>query len=257
MKNAHIVSPFYIDQPVPRLAEIAHPGADVQQPPLDAADTQGRLSLIHELIADAVARAGAADERPVVVSGDCCATIGVMAGLQRAGIEPHFLWLDAHGDFNTWETSPSGFLGGMPLAMIVGRGELRMPPAVGLTSLPEERVTLVDGRDLDPEERIALAGSKVRHVRNAAALVEGGLPDGPLYVHFDTDILPAEEAPAMNYPVPGGPPSPVIRALFERLDATDRVVACSMSAWNPALDEDGSTERLCLDLFSVLTGEGR
>lgn len=61
-------------------------------------------------------------------------------GLQRAGIDPNLIWFDAHGDFNTWETTSSGFPGGMPLAMIVGKGEQTMPEAVGLRDLPEGQV---------------------------------------------------------------------------------------------------------------------
>ncbi len=56
-------------------------------------------------------------------AGDCVASLGVAAGLQRAGIEPSVAWLDAHGDFNTWETTPSGFMGGMPLAVLAGLGD--------------------------------------------------------------------------------------------------------------------------------------
>ena len=60
------------------------------------------------------------------------------------------MWLVSHGDFNTWETTPSGFLGGMPLAMLTGRGDQRMLEAVGLDPLADNQVWLSDARDLDP-----------------------------------------------------------------------------------------------------------
>ncbi len=254
MHNRTIVSPFYLEEPVERLVEMAPDDWTVQRPVLTGSDVQARLSQIHAPLALAVDAALREGERPVVLSGDCCVTIPVVAGLQRAGLSPTLIWFDAHGDFNTWETSPSGFLGGMPLAMIAGRGEMRMPEAVGMTPLAEEDIILVDARNLDREEQAALEASKVVHVKEAASLFETALPGGPLYVHFDTDILPAEEAPAMNYPVPGGPNAAIMQSIFTRPAATERVVAASMSAWNPVLDEDGGTEQVCLQTFNALVG---
>ena len=81
------------------------------------------MSILHKEIAKHVSAALTGGSLPVSIAGDCCTAIGVMAGLQKARIQPLFIWFDAHGDFNTWETTPSGFLGGMPLAMIAGMGE--------------------------------------------------------------------------------------------------------------------------------------
>jgi arginase len=78
----------------------------------------------------------------VSIAGDCVATMGVLAGLHDAGITPTLIWFDAHGDFNTWETTPSGFLGGMPLAMIVGRGEQTMPHGWAGDPLPNHASSL-------------------------------------------------------------------------------------------------------------------
>jgi arginase len=116
-------------------------------------------------------------------------------------------------------------------------------------------VVLTDARDLDPGERAALEASGVRHVPDTATLLDTDLPEGPLYVHFDTDILPAEDAPAMNYPVRGGAPPATVKAVLARFAASGRVVAASMSAWNPDLDGDGATERLCRDAFEALVGD--
>ena len=76
-----------------------------------------------------------------------------MAGLQAAGLSPVLVWLDGHGDFNIPETSPSGFLGGMPLAMMVGRGDPAFGRSVGLTPISEQDVWLVGARDIDPPEQ--------------------------------------------------------------------------------------------------------
>ena len=142
-------------------------------------DQTESLGPIHRAIADGVADAVKAGERPVAVLGDCCQTIGVLAGLQRGGLAPNLIWIDAHGDFNTWETTPSGFLGGMPLAMITGRGDQRMMEAVGLAPLADARAVLSDGRDLDPGERELVKASRLRHVE-ALGDLPAALPPGPL-----------------------------------------------------------------------------
>ena len=114
----------------------------------------------------------------VVYGGDCVSTIGVLAGLQRKGIQPTLIFFDAHGDFNTWETSPSGFIGGMPLAMLTGRGEQTIVESAGLTPLLDERVVLVDGRDLDQGEDASIAASDIR-VATVAEIATGS---------FQTDL---------------------------------------------------------------------
>jgi arginase len=98
------------------------------------------------------------DAIPMIMAGDCTACVGAMKGLEAQS--PHVLWYDAHGDYNTPETSPSGFLGGMPLAAMVGRGSQWMLEGVKMTPIAEERVVLIDARDLDPEEAQLVRESK-------------------------------------------------------------------------------------------------
>ncbi len=88
-----------------------------------------------------------------------------------------------------------------------------------------------------------------------AELLTHPLPEGPLYVHFDTDILDSVDAPAMNYPEPNGPSMAVMQQLFERLAESDQVVAISVSAWNPVLDKDGRTKTAVLSLLNTLLQE--
>jgi len=240
---------------VPELESLAKPGWFINNPSLPNADRQFRMSAIHKLIADFVAATVSENERPVSIAGDCCTAIGVLAGLQRAGIDPNLIWFDAHGDFNTWETSPSGFLGGMPLAMIVGKGEQTMPEAVGLRALPESQVILTDARDLDSGERELLTESKVIHLNKSETLLENPLPDGPIYVHFDTDIVSLKELPAQNYPAQGGPAAAIIKSVFSRLAQSGRVIAVSLSSWNPELDKDKKSEKISMSLLQTLVGQ--
>jgi arginase len=252
VKNRFILSPSYMGDALPALNHLAKADWEINAPLSPEEDKQSRMSAIHQALADGVGRTVREKLRPVSIAGDCCTAIGVLAGLQRAGIDPMLVWFDAHGDFNTWETSPSGFIGGMPLAMMVGRGDQTMPQAVGLRALPEERVLLTDARDLDPAERELLAASKLVHLPDAEALLSYPLPSGPLYVHFDTDIVVLKESPAHNFPAQGGPSSTVIRSVFERLAQSGQVVAVSLSAWNPDLDRDHKSENVSLSLLQTL-----
>ncbi len=205
-------------------------------------DQTESLVPIHRELAQAVATVASRGERPFAILGDCCQVIPVMAGLARTGAAPALIWLDSHGDFNTWETTPSGFLGGMPLAMLTGRGDQRMMQSVGLSPIADERVVLSDGRDLDPGERVLVEQSGISFLPSLDAFDAAALPDGPLYVHFDTDILDAAEAPAFLYPVKNGPSAKRMRNVLDRLIKTDRVVAFSVcAAWDTEKDKDGKT----------------
>ena len=255
MSHRFVLTPFFLDEFQGGLLPVAGACWDVNMPELPAGDAQSRIVSLLRPLRSRVAEAAAAGAVPVSLAGDCVSCIGVEAGLQTAGLEPVLVWLDAHGDFNTPSTTPSGFLGGMPLAMIVGRGDQAIMEGVGTTTLDERDVILSDARDLDPGERGALAGSNVNHLASFDELLTLPLPDRPLHVHFDTDVIDPEQAPAMNYPAPGGPSADTVRAVFRRLAQSGRVAAVSVSSWNPDLDQDGRTRRLVMDLLSELAPE--
>jgi arginase len=192
---------------------------------------QDRMCILYRELAATVADT----PNPVVYAGDCVSIIGTLAGLQRMDIEPTLIFFDAHGDFHTWESTPSGFIGGMPLAMVTGRGEQTIVEAAGLTPLPDERAILVDGRDLDPGEDDALASSGVT-VMTVDEVTHSEPPRGPLHIHVDTDVVDPADMPAENYPAPGGPPLAAVRRALIHLAVGGEVVAFSISSWNPALE---------------------
>lgn len=221
--------PYFMGERIP---DLEMPGAHVTvSAESEAGSAQELMGVLYGRLADLVERAGS----PFVYAGDCVAPIGVLAGLQRRDVFPTLVWLDAHGDFNTWETTPSGFLGGMPLAMLTGRGEQTIVDAVGLAPLPDDRVWLVGARDLDPgeDEAVARSGMEVLDVRD---LTGRELPTGPVHVHVDVDVVDPSDMPAVNYPAPGGPSLDVVVEAMTRLAEAD-VVAFSLSAWNPRLPD--------------------
>jgi arginase len=255
MTDRFILTPFFLDTFSPERGALFEEGWHLNRPDLPETSREQRMAALHEPIAAFVAETLSKGERPVSVAGDCCTTLGMVAGLQRAGLEPTLLWLDAHGDFNTPETTPSGFLGGMPLAMLTGRGDLTLAEAVGLRPLPDERVVLCDGRDLDPEEKEAVAASGLRHVRDVRELLGHPWLEGPLYVHFDADIVNPSDAPAMSYRAEGGPSAAELAAVFDALARRGQIVAISMTTWTPELDEGGRSREVCLGLLRCLIGD--
>ena len=247
-----LANPFLLDMPVPALRALP---ADWINDAVAAGPTAlDRVAELQHPLISQVRAAVEAGERPVVIGADCCTPIAVVAGLSRAGIAPRVLWLDAHGDFNTPATSPSGFLGGMPLAMLVGRGDRRLLEAAGLAPLAERDVVLFDARDLDPDEAMALAGSQIRHVGSLAALQHALSDDGPWHVHLDVDVLNLEDAPSVGFPVEGGPRLAELSLIGRAMAARCPPVSVSLTAWDFDTDRDGRTARACLQLLDAWLG---
>jgi len=171
-----------------------------------------------------------ADTVPLILAGDCTSCWGALTGL--AGHEPDVLWYDAHGDFNTPETSPSGFLGGMPVAALVGRGNQNLVQAIGLQTLPENKITIVDARDLDPEEGQMLRESDLTHLPTVADVQTRTWQQRPLYIHFDGDVLHLEDNPAVNYPASGGPTLQEAIASVQHAIRTSDVKGVLFTLWD-------------------------
>jgi len=199
-------------------------------PDLPEASPTERMAALYSEVSAWVAE----HEHPVVYAGDCVAIIGVLAGLQTGGIHPTLVFFDAHGDFHDWDSTPSGFIGGMPLAMATGRGEQTVVIGAGQTPLDDSSVVLVDGRDLDPGEDVALAASGIT-VSSVEDVLDVIPVSGPLYVHVDVDVVDPGDMPAVNYPAPDGPSLDAVAGGVAALADTGRVVAFSISSWNPVL----------------------
>jgi len=272
--NARLLAPYLMGQRrdgLRRVLEVDHhpwelltlspqPAAHIDDP----VEKLGNLGRLYAMLAARVAMLANGGCRPVSLAGDCVSTLGMLAGLQRAGRSPdRVLWLDAHGDFHTWSSSQTQYIGGMPLAMFVGRVDPGQDPrsqatlaclsAIGVQAYPPQQVVLADARDLDPGEREALLASPILRCRLDDVLAQLR-PRERLYVHWDTDVIddPAR-MPALKYHVRRGPSAADMAAFFRALRGHE-IVAVSVSAWHAEQDGDNRTARACLDLLDALLG---
>lgn len=162
------------------------------------------------------ALAAALPERPLVLGGCCCAHVGAVRGLAARGGRLGLVWLDAHGDLNTPETSPSGNPWGMPLRMLLD----------GDAVAPED-VALVGARNLDPGEEEYLARTEIDgSLERALAGVEAA------YVALDLDVLDPGEA-AMFMPEPDGPTVAEVEADLRAVAATTRIAGIGVTGMLP------------------------
>ena len=169
-----------------------------------------------EAAAAEVSAALDAGELPLLTASDCTICIATMPAVARRVPGVRFLWIDAHGDFNTPETTPSGFLGGMCLAAACGRWDAGWPDAIDPAT-----VSFLGVRDLDPDERVEVE----------RAGIQTGVPEGgPVFVHLDLDGLDPSVMPA-QFPVPGGLAADEVREALARLVADDRLVGLEVTAF--------------------------
>jgi arginase len=216
------------------------------EPDFPGGDAWQQVAALCDATAAAVAPAVARGEVPLVFSGDCLVSGGVVAGTQRAGADPAIVWFDAHGDVHTVETSTSGYLGGMSLRLVTGAHPERYANRFGLRPLGPERAVLVNARDLDPAEAEYLATSATGRIP-VDQVTADALPPGPLVLHVDVDVIDPADLPGLKFPVPGGPSTDEVLAACGRVLATGRVVAVHVSCpWWVATDreQDVTRERL-------------
>lgn len=183
---------------------------------------------------------------PIVLGGNCGVTLGAAAA---AGGGVGVLWLDAHGDFNTPESTSSGFLDGMPLATLTGRCWRALAAAIpGFTPLPDTNILLAGVRALDPAEESLLGESEVCVVRGpsigaagvrealAPALAALGERVQRLHFHLDADVLDAGEACANGYAVEGGLTIAQLAEVAALVAKRFEIVSAAVTSYDPAMD---------------------
>lgn len=202
-----------------------------------------------EQVSDQVQQAHAHGEFPLILSGNCNTAVGTLAG---AGFEDvGVVWFDSHGEFNTPETTTSGFLDGMGLAIATGNCWKMMAQNVpGFSPLPEDNVVMAGVREVDPMEQERLDTSDVTVIRadsmktqKAQALVAAldtlQTSVNKVYVHLDVDVFDAAEVGEGNeLATSGGPNAEEIELAFEMIRERFDIVAAGVASYNPAFDAD-------------------
>jgi arginase len=264
---------------VSTLQELGHDVQDLGavQPQAARAVSHGNLALkaLPEIVAWTAAIAETAyvasiDAMPIFLGGDHSISAGTLAGVARRAAElgrPLFvLWLDAHPDFHTLDTTASGNLHGVPLAYASGQPGFTgyfpdLPAAVD-----PKRVCTLGLRSVDPAERSALnaAGVTVHDMRTIdehgiapltrAFLERVATEQGMLHVSLDVDFLDPAIAPAVGTTVPGGATFREAHLVMEMLHDSGLVTSLDLVELNPFLDERGRTATLMVDLTASLMG---
>ncbi|MGH7568278.1 MAG: arginase family protein [Gemmatimonadales bacterium] len=218
---------------------------------------------LNRRLAEAVRRAVNAGTFPLVLAGNCGTAVGTLAGLGSGA--DGVVWFDAHADFNTPDTTVTGFLDGMALAMVTGRCWTSLAAGVpGFRPVPEERVLLVGARDLDEQEAVALAGSGVQRVSADAAraagfraVLEPALRTLPkrgrgVYVHLDLDVLDPTEARVNQFAAPGGLTSAEVVDALHVIGEQRGIAAAAFTAYDPSSDPAACVPPIARRLLEAL-----
>lgn len=201
-----------------------------------------------------------------MLSGNCNATLGVLAGLARPGLRLGLVWLDAHGDFNTPELDQSGFLDGQGLAMVVGRCWQAVTSAVpGFSPLAEQRVLLIGTRSLDEAEEAALRRSEVTWLPPAQARDLGAVTAAlevlasrvdVVHFHVDLDVYDPSIAPANSFAASDGLLAPDVERIVGQTAARRPIVSATLASFDPAFDPAGRMRDTALNLLEQLASSG-
>jgi len=234
--DAYAASGVYESAGVPiRMVEPVQPGSA----PMD--DPVLSIGFLNGAIADSVAAARRDGAAILMTGGNCTHVTGVVGGLQDvhgAGLRLGLVWFDAHGDFNTPETTPSGMLGGMPVAVCAGLAHAPWRELSHIAApIPTDRILFVDVRNLDPPEADLIWATDA-----AVAAPAPGFPGEDLagavarldatceaiYLHIDADILDASLVPSHGTKEPNGPDLDETAAAIDTVMATGKVVAFAL-----------------------------
>ncbi len=213
-----------------------------------------------------------AERVPILLGGDHSMAMGSVAAVADHCFENNLrlgvIWLDAHADMNTSETTPSGNIHGMPLAALLGDGHPSLVEIGGRAPhLRPDQVALFGVRDIDQRERERIWMTGV-HAYSMRQVDEFGMPAilkqilypiqkscDWVHVSFDVDFLDPKVAPGVGTPVRGGPTYRESHLVMEMIHDTGKVRSVDVTELNPILDDHNVTGQVCVDLVSSLFGK--
>jgi arginase len=182
------------------------------------------------------------DETPVVLSGNCGACAGTVAGLgsERMGV----IWFDAHGDLNTPDTTDTGFLDGMALSIVTGQCFRPLAKQmIGLEPLPPANAIHIGGRDWSPGEMEHGRDSGVTIVSKAAdaaaAIDNLARSCDRVVIHVDLDVIDPSYGAANQYAAPGGLSPSDVGSIVKSAKKRMRIAALDFASYDPSYDRDG------------------
>ena len=243
---------------VPIIEEVRHLSQDDQMHNAEA------IASVCQLTYDAVRKSLAAGEQAVVLGGDHSVALGSVAATLDAADSVGVLWIDAHGDFNTPDISPSGNVHGMVVSALMG---FCPPPLlIGARRLRPDQIVMIAIRDLDPAEKAAIRQAGIK-VMTMSEIDENGMAEvlratlralgsvKAIHVSFDMDSLDPSVAPGVGTPVSGGLTVREAHLIMEMLADDGRVRTLDLVEVNPILDERNRTAQVAVDLAASLFGQ--
>jgi len=265
-----------------RLAELGYQVEDLGNVPVIQRESQAEvnshakyLPQIVEtctLVANMVDQALGAGKFPLILGGDHSIAVGTASGasqhFHRRGEKLGLIWIDAHTDMNTPESSPSGNVHGMPLACCIGQGPKELTEIFGFSpKVAPANVALVGIRSVDHQERDIVQRSGV-HAFTMRAIDERGMSavfeeairvaaDGTagILVSLDMDAVDPQEAPGVGTPVQGGITYREAHLAMEMLGDTGRIVSLEVVEVNPVIDDTNRTAILAVELVMSAMGK--
>jgi arginase len=204
----------------------------------------------------------AANETVISLGGDHSMAIGTVSAAIERPDRVGVLWIDAHGDFNTPQTTPSGNVHGMVVASLMGMG----PVTIGERRLTPRQIAMIGIRDLDADEKIALSQSGIK-VFTMRDIDENGMANvvrtaldalgdvGAIHISLDMDALDPQVASGVGTPVPGGLTYREAHLLMEILADDGRVRSLDVVEVNPILDMGNRTAEIAVELIASLFGQ--
>ena len=265
-----------------RLTELGYEVQDLGNVPVDQPESlpEGppnarylpHITLACTRLADLVQQAMDRGQVPLVLGGDHSVAVGTVAGVakhfQKTGGRVGLIWIDAHADMNTPETSPSGNVHGMPLACCIGIGPPELTQIYGFApKVRPENVALVGIRSVDDRERRLVQESGVRAFtmrdideRGLRVVMEeaiGVASAGTVgfHVSFDIDSVDPQEAPGVGTPVKGGITYREAHLAMETLCDCGRMTSMEIVEVNPVIDEANRTALLAVELVMSAMGK--